>query len=287
MSSPAEGPALVLVATPIGNLGDMSPRAVAALRTADVIAAEDTRRTRNLLTAFEIPRRGRLMAIHEHNEAEMASRVVALVSGGDRVAYVTDAGTPGISDPGARLARAVLEAGLPVEIVPGPTAVISALVLSGFPTERFVFEGFLPRKGKARSARLALLVQEDRPTVLYESPARLGATLADLAAALSPERGVAIARELTKLHEEVWRGTLGECADGPPLAPRGEVVIVLGPAAPAAPVSDDTVLAAIDAELAGGSSARDAAAAAARGLGIPKRRAYEVALRRKGSPPVA
>ena len=175
---------LVLVATPIGNLGDLSPRAVQTLATADVVAAEDTRRTRALLTHAGVPAAGRLRAVHEHNEQESAAWVVDMVQEGSDVAYVTDAGMPGISDPGARLVRACLDAGLPVDVVPGPSAVLTALVLSGFPTDRFVFEGFLPRRGLDRRERIAALVPETRTVVLYESPKRVHATLTQLLAAV-------------------------------------------------------------------------------------------------------
>ena len=167
----------MLVATPIGNLGDLSPRAVEVLRDADVIAAEDTRRTRALLTHAGVPAAGRLRAIHAHNERAGAQTVVDVVSSGKRVAYVTDAGMPGVSDPGERLVRACLDAGLAVEVVPGPSAVLTALVLSGFPTDRFVFEGFLPRRGPARRERIAALVGERRTTVVFEAPSRVLATL--------------------------------------------------------------------------------------------------------------
>ena len=281
MSAPGT---LVVVATPIGNLGDLSPRAVAALKSADVIAAEDTRRTRKLLSALDIPAGGRLVAVHGHNEAEMARRIVDEILCGRTVACVSDAGTPGISDPGSRLVRACIAAGIRVDAVPGPTAAIAALILSGFSTDRFVFEGFLPRKGKDRAARLAALEFEDRPVIVFESPARLGATLDDLAAALGPDRGVAIARELTKIHEEVWRGHLGECAGALPVAARGEVVVVLGPAAPPEPSDDAAVVVALEAELARGLSVKDAAGEVARRLTISRRRAYELAVGlKKGS----
>ena len=210
--SPPSSPAgvLVLVATPIGNLGDLSPRAVEVLRDSDLIAAEDTRRTRALLTHSGVPAAGRLRAIHGHNENAGAQTVVDAVHAGKRVAYVTDAGMPGVSDPGERLVRACLDAGLAVEVVPGPSAVLTALVLSGFPTDRFVFEGFLPRRGAARRERIAALVSERRTTVLFEAPNRVLATLSDLLAACGPLREVAVARELTKLYEEVWRGELSD-----------------------------------------------------------------------------
>jgi 16S rRNA (cytidine1402-2'-O)-methyltransferase len=274
--------ALVLVATPIGNLGDLSPRALDALREADVIAAEDTRRTRALLTHGEVPAAGRLRAVHAHNERESAEWVVDAVREGKRVAYVTDAGTPGISDPGERLVRACIDAGLHVDVVPGPSAVLTALVLSGFPTDRFLFEGFLPRRGVERRERIAALVPEARTVVLYESPRRVHATLTQLLGACGPLREVAVARELTKLHQEVWRGTLETAVGHVELSePRGEHVIVLGPAPPAPEASDDEVDAHVTAALAEGLTPRDAAARVARDLGVPRRRTYDAATRLK------
>lgn len=273
--------ALVLVGTPIGNLGDLSPRAIDALRTADVIAAEDTRRTRALLSHAGIPAGGRLRAVHARNEAAAADRVVGEVRGGARVAVVTDAGMPGISDPGGLLVRACLDAGLPVEAVPGPSAALTALVLSGLPADRFVFEGFLPRKGASRSERLAAVAAERRTVVLYEAPHRLARTLADLAAACGPDRRVVVARELTKLHEELWRGTLAEAAAwADEREPPGEMVLVLAGAPAPGPPSDADVVAALEAELAAGSSARDAARAVAARLDVPRRRAYDLAVSR-------
>jgi 16S rRNA (cytidine1402-2'-O)-methyltransferase len=278
-------PAVVLVGTPIGNLGDLSPRAVEALTTADVIAAEDTRRTRPLLTAAGIPTAGRLVSFHGPHEVELAARLVERIVGRrERLVCVTDAGMPGISDPGERLVAAALAAGVAVEVVPGPSAVLAGLVLSGLPTARFVFEGFLPRKGRQRAARLEALRAEERTILLFEAPHRLHTTLADLAAALGPDRPVAVARELTKLYETVWRGTLGAAAaapegsgDGPQA--RGEQVIVIGPAAPVRreEPDDDAVEAALAAELAGGTSTRDAAAVVAGRLGVSRRRAYTLA----------
>ena len=271
--------ALVLVGTPIGNLGDLTPRAVQELRDADVIACEDTRRTRTLLSHAGVPAANRLRAVHAHNEAEEAVRVVDEVTRGRRVVYVSDAGMPGVSDPGARLVRACAAAGLDVLVVPGPSAVLSALVVSGLPTDRFVFEGFLPRRGKERKERMAALAVEPRTIVLYESPRRVAATLADLSEAFGPERRVAVARELTKRHEAVFRGTLAEAvAHVVAPEPRGEHVIVVGGAPEVvADVSDDDLRAALQAALAGGLSVRDAAAAVAAELSVPKRRAYELA----------
>lgn len=277
-AEPAIG-ALVLVATPIGNLGDLSPRAVDALRDADVIACEDTRRTRALLTHAGIRAGRRLRAVHAHNEAQAAARVVEDVRSGQRVVYASDAGMPGISDPGARLVGACIAAGLAVEVVPGPSAVLAALVVSGLPCDRFVFEGFLARRGAERRERLGAIASELRTVVCFESPRRVAATLADLVAACGADRPAALARELTKLHEEVQRGTLGQLAAALPAEPRGEHVIVIGGAAPAAAPAEHAVEAAVAAALARGCSARDAAADVARELGIPRRQAYEVANR--------
>jgi len=279
-AEPSEArPAVVLVATPIGNLGDLSPRAVQALTDADVIAAEDTRRTRPLLTAAGIPSGGRLVSFHGPDEPALAAKLVErIIERNERLVCVTDAGMPGISDPGERLVTAALAAGVAVEIVPGPSAALAALVLSGLPTGRFVFEGFLPRKGRQRTERLALLRAEERTIVLFEAPHRLEATLADLAEAFGPERLVAIAREITKKFETVWRGTLGQAAEGGPET-RGEHVIVIGPAAPI-PLEDpgdETLESALRAELDGGASTRDAAAVVANRLGVSRRRAYALA----------
>ena len=279
-------PAVVLVATPIGNLGDVSSRAVEALTTADVIAAEDTRRTRPFLTALGIPAGGRLVSFHGPHEDELARRLVErIVERNERLVCVTDAGMPGISDPGERLVTAALAAGVAVEVVPGPSAALAALVLSGLPTGRFVFEGFLPRKGRQRAERLALLVVEERTIVLFEAPHRLEATLADLSAAFGSDRPVAVARELTKRFETVWRGTLGQTAeDGGPEA-RGEQVIVIGPGAPVLKQEpdDEAIEGALRAELAGGASTRDAAAVVANRLGVNRRRAYALAASLRGS----
>jgi 16S rRNA (cytidine1402-2'-O)-methyltransferase len=277
---------LVLVGTPIGNLGDLSPRAVDVLRTADVIAAEDTRRTRALLSHAGIRAGRRLRAVHARNEGAAADRIVDEIRGGDRVAVVTDAGMPGISDPGAELVRACIDAGLPVEAVPGPSAAITALVLSGLPSDRFVFEGFLPRKGRARAERIAALAEEPRTTVLFEAPNRMRATVADLAAACGPQRAVAVTRELTKAFEDVWRGTLGAAVQHVERTePRGEHVVVVGPAPERAPPGDAEVDAAVRAALADGRSARDAASDVANALGVSRRRAYEAATRLKPSRP--
>ena len=271
--------ALVLVGVPIGNLADMSPRAIQALRDADVIACEDTRDTRKLLSLVDVPRT-RLIAVHDHNEADMAATIVDLLAAGQRVALVSDAGMPGVSDPGEKLVAAVAAAGLDVEVVPGPSAAITALVVSGLPAGRFCFEGFLPRKGSGRTARLAHLATEPRTSILYEAPHRIAATVDDLVAACGPDRPVALARELTKRFEEVWRGTLGDLAGHLAATERrGEYVLVLGGAAEPEPATDEDIEAALRARLDAGVDRKTAIAEVARELGAPKRTVYDAALR--------
>ena len=270
---------LILVATPIGNLGDLAPRAVEALAAADVICCEDTRHSRKLLHHAGLSGK-KLVAVHAHNEAEQAERLVRDIAGGLRIAFITDAGTPGISDPGERLVAAALDAGIEVELVPGPAAVIAGLVLSGLPTARFCFEGFLPRKGKERSARLDELAAERRTTVLYEAPHRLVATVTDLAGACGGERRVAICRELTKKFEDVWRGTLADAVvRAESIEARGEYVLVVEGAPEPPEATDDDVDAAVQRRLDAGLSTRDAAAEVAAALGVPKRTAYNAAVR--------
>ncbi len=270
---------LVLVGTPIGNLADLSPRAVAALAAADAICCEDTRRTGRLLKHAGVERRP-LVVVNDHTEVRAIDGVLERLAVGERVVVVTDAGMPGISDPGERLVRAALDAGHDIEVVPGPSAAVTALVTSGLPTGRFAFEGFLARKGSGRTARLAELAAERRTVVLYEAPHRLARTLADLTATCGPDRRVAVARELTKLHEETWRGTLAEaCAWVAEREPRGEVVITLAGAPEPEHPGEAEVAAAVQARLDAGDSARDAAAEVAAALGVSKRQAYDVATR--------
>jgi 16S rRNA (cytidine1402-2'-O)-methyltransferase len=271
---------LVLVGTPIGNLGDISPRAVEALRTADVIACEDTRRTRALLSYLGLPGGHRLVAVHDHNEAAEARNVIDRLDRGETVVVVTDAGMPGISDPGERLVAAAAAAGLAVEVVPGPSAVLAALVVSGLSTSRFCFDGFLPRKGSARSQRLAELASEPRTIVLFEAPHRVRDAVADLAAVLGGARRVAVARELTKLHEEVWRGTLaGAIEHLAEQEPRGEYVLVLDGAPAPDPAGEADVEVALRSRLADGVDKKAAVAEVAGALRVPKRLVYDVALR--------
>ena len=200
---------IVLVATPIGNLGDLSPRAVSALAAADVIYCEDTRHSRKLLTHAGITG-PTLRSLHEHNEDDRIAEVLQDVAAGRAVAVVSDAGMPGISDPGSRLVAVAAAAGVSVSVVPGPSAVVAALVVSGLATDRFCFEGFLPRSGRDRRIRLEQLSVEQRTSVLFEAPGRVLGTLDDLAVSCGGGRRVAVARELTKLHEQIWRGTLDE-----------------------------------------------------------------------------
>ncbi|MCL4423748.1 MAG: 16S rRNA (cytidine(1402)-2'-O)-methyltransferase [Actinobacteria bacterium] len=270
---------LVVVGTPIGNLGDLSPRAVQALERADVIACEDTRRTRQLLSHAGI-RGAAFTSLYAHNEAAKAPALVEQMASGATVAIVSDAGMPAISDPGSLLIRAAIDAGIRVTAVPGPSAALSALIVSGFDTSRFVFEGFLPRKGPERRRQLALLAVETRTAVLFESARRVGDTLKDLCQICGRERRVAVARELTKVHEEIWRADLASlCCTVDELTQLGELVIVLEGAPPQTPgAPDDSDVGAMMARLLQqGASTKEAAAAVAAALGVPRRRAYELA----------
>ncbi len=218
---------LHLVGTPIGNLGDVSRRAKETLARVDLVAAEDTRRARKLLSHLGV--RVELTTLFEGNERARTETLLDVLRDGRDVAVISDAGMPGLSDPGYRLVRACAEEGIDVRVVPGPSAAIAALVVSGLPSDRFVFEGFLPKKDGERRARLEALATERRTIVLFESPRRVGATLQTIASTLGPDRPVSVARELTKVHEEVLRGTSGELArdlGGEEL--RGEVVLVIG-----------------------------------------------------------
>ena len=270
--------ALVLVATPIGNLGDMSQRAIDALKESEIICCEDTRHSGKLLSHFGVSGK-KLIVINEHTEYDAREEIVGLVASGKSVALITDAGTPGISDPGERLVVAVVNAGLKVSAIPGPSALTMALVTSGLPTSRFVFEGFLPRSGAERTERLAMATTESRTTVYYEAPHRLIKTLSDLTTACGAVRRVVIARELTKLHEEIWRGTLQEAImHFSETEPRGEFVIILEPAKPPAPPTNEELLEAIRAEIAKGVSRKDSAARVSARFGVAKRTVYELAL---------
>ena len=265
---------IILGATPIGNLGDASRRLVEALTSATVIAAEDTRTTIRLLGALGVENRPRLIALHDHNEQERSADLVELARETD-VLVLSDAGMPAISDPGFPLVAAAASLGVTVTALPGPSAVLTALAVSGLPTDRFSFEGFLPRK--SRVAYFTALVREERTMVFFESPNRLGDSLNDLATALGDDRRVVVCRELTKLHEEVKRGTAREVADYFAPGARGEICIVVEGAAPA--TSDlPTGIAQVLKLVSEGSRLKEAAAEVAAETGLSKRDLYEGAL---------
>lgn len=270
---------LSVVGTPIGNLEDMTFRAVRTLQEVDLIAAEDTRHTGKLLAHFQITTPQ--ISYHEHNRQSRIGEVLHhLQTRQHAVALVSDAGMPGISDPGYELIAACVEAGVPVVPVPGPTAAITALCVAGLPSDRFVFEGFLPVKGKERTARLDLLAQEERTILLYEAPHKLLKTLGDLATALGSDRPVTLGRELTKRFEEFWRGTLGGAlAHYQTTAPKGEFTLVIQGAARAAPVlSNDAIRAELEQLLQQGMSRADASRQLAKATGQPKKMIYQLSL---------
>jgi len=269
---------LVLVATPLGNLGDLSRRALELFAAADVIYCEDTRHSRVLFSAHDIPTGGRLRSLHEHNEAAECAQIVARVRAGELVVLISDAGTPGISDPGSRVVAAVVDAGLVVTTAPGPSAVIAALSISGLPTERFVMEGFLSRKSSERITSYEQWAREERTIVFYESPQRLKAVLHELAA-LFPTRQVAIAREMTKLHEEVVRGTLLDVAERMDQRDvKGEIVVVLDGVSLKSDVEVVVVREALVEQFDVGASTRDAVDFVAEVLGVARREVYQLAL---------
>ncbi|MCP5026667.1 MAG: 16S rRNA (cytidine(1402)-2'-O)-methyltransferase [Actinomycetia bacterium] len=259
-------------------MGDLSRRAIEALERAHLVCCEDTRRTGGLLHQLGIKRP--MLVINEHTEHDNTTRVIEAVESGRSVVLVSDAGTPAVSDPGARLVGAAVAAGVSISAVPGASAVLAALVLSGLPTDRFVFEGFLPRKGAERARRLADLVDERRTIVIYEAPHRLERTLADLTDAAGRERPVAVARELTKLHEEVWRGDLGGALEAwAGKQAKGEFVLVVGGRPePTAEVGDDELRDALAGEREAGRSTRDAVSAVAERYAVARNRVYRLAI---------
>jgi len=271
---------LFLVGTPIGNLADMTERAQDTLESVDVVAAEDTRRTRALMVALGKGVRPRLVSFHDANERERTGRLLSELQAGRDVALVSDAGMPGLSDPGFRLVRACIDAGIDVRVVPGPSAVVSALVVSGLPSDRFAFEGFLPRRGGERRTRLEALSKEARTMVFFESPRRLVSTLRAMSDAWG-DRRVAVARELTKLYEEVVRGAVSEVLTRfEEREPRGEIVVVVE-GAPAVSTRSVAELAGDAARLvAGGMRAREAARAVARDHGASANEVYRAMLDR-------
>jgi 16S rRNA (cytidine1402-2'-O)-methyltransferase len=281
LAAEREAPAgLSLVATPIGHLGDLSARALAVLGGVDAVLCEDTRVTGQLLARYGLP--APLLPLHDHNEAEMVPRVIERLRAGQRLALVSDAGTPLVSDPGYRLVRAVIEAGLPLTAIPGPNAAVTALTLSGLPPQPFLFLGFLPPRAGPRAAVLASLRAAERAglaatLVLHEAPHRLAETLGALAEGLGPDRPAAVARELTKRFEEVRRGTLRElAAHYAAHEALGEICLVVGPAP-----EEATGPAELDAQLRTameGASLRDAAAMVAAATGLPRKQVYARAL---------
>ncbi|MBM7505441.1 16S rRNA (cytidine(1402)-2'-O)-methyltransferase [Agromyces aurantiacus] len=268
---------IILAATPIGNLGDASTRLRQALAEAEVVASEDTRVTQRLLAALGIANRPRLIALHEHNERARAADLIELARDGD-VLVLSDAGMPTVSDPGFPLVQAAVEAGVEVTAIPGPSAVITALAVSGLPTDRFAFEGFLPRKQGERMRRLADLAGDRRTLVFFEAPSRLHASLEALAESFGADRPAAVCRELTKLHEEVRRGRLDELVEWAAGGVRGEICIVVGGAAEAAPADPAAALARVLELAASGARLKDAASTVSAETGIGKRELYEAAL---------
>lgn len=272
------GGEIVLLGAPLGNPADASGRLRSVLSSADIVAAEDTRKLARLARDLEIRITGRVVSYFEGNEqARTPSLVAAARDDGACVALVTDGGMPSVSDPGYRLVTAAHAAGVPVAVVPGPSAVTTALAVSGLPCDRFCFEGFPPRRAAARRARFAALATEPRTLVFFEAPHRIAATLADLTATFGPDRPAALCRELTKPYEQVRRGDLGELAESAATEPpRGEITLVVA-GAPAPPPADEGALRAeVAARRAAGASHRDAVAAVATAHGLPRREVYQL-----------
>ena len=274
---------LVLAATPIGRVDDASPRLAHELATADVVAAEDTRRLGRLTRELGVTVTGRVVSYFEGNETARTPSLVEAMLAGERVLLVTDAGMPSVSDPGYRLVAAALEAGVDVIAVPGPSAVLTALAVSGLPVDRFCFEGFLPRKAGERARRLAHLTTEQRTMVFFEAPHRTGTALAAMAEAFGADRPAAVCRELTKTHEEVRRGGLAELAAWAADGVRGEVTIVVSGAVAddAAKLSDDDVRRLVGEAVEDGLSRKDAVAAVAHSTGLARRAVYDAYHRRE------
>ncbi|QIK74389.1 16S rRNA (cytidine(1402)-2'-O)-methyltransferase [Nocardioides piscis] len=268
---------LVLAATPIGQYGDAPPRLASELAGADVVAAEDTRRLKRLTSELGISLGGRVVSYFEGNEASRTPVLLEALLAGDRVVLVTDAGMPSVSDPGYRLVVAAVEHDITVTAVPGPSAVLTALAVSGLPVDRFCFEGFLPRKPGERSRRLAALSREERTMVFFEAPHRTHAALAAMAGVLGGDRSAAVCRELTKTHEEVRRGPLADLVDWAAQGVRGEVTIVVSGSPARADVDSDpdSLRAAVAEEEAAGATRKEAIADVARRAGVPKREVYD------------
>ena len=268
---------LVLAATPIGDPRDAAPRLAQEIAGADVVAAEDTRRLRRLCAELGVTPGGSVVSYHEHNEASRTPELVERLRGGARVVVVTDAGMPSVSDPGYRLVSAAIESGVPVTCVPGPSAVLMALAVSGLPVDRFCFEGFLPRKGGERARALSALAGERRTMVFFEAPHRIEVSLRAMAEAFGPDRPAAVCRELTKTYEEVRRGGLVELADWAAEGVRGEITVVVGGATPR-PTSVEESLPGIQQRVAAGERLKDVCAEVAAQTGLSKKALYDAAL---------
>lgn len=278
--STQRSPGLILCGAPLGNPADASPRLRDTLASADIVAAEDTRRLLRLARDLEISIEGKIVSYFEANEQQRTPSLVSAMLEGSSVALITDGGMPSVSDPGYRLVTAALEAGLAITCAPGPSAVTTALALSGLPSDRFCFEGFLPRKPGQRQSRLQELSSEPRTMIFFEAPHRVRPTLADMIAAFGGSRRAALCRELTKTYEEIRRATLAELAalDDP----RGEVTLVVAGAAPSERPSDEILRAEIEALTASGVSRRDAATTVAEIHGLPRRSLYPLSLTPRG-----
>lgn len=278
-NAPAEVPGvLVLAATPIGRVADAPPRLADELATADVIAAEDTRRLKRLTTDLEVSITGRIVSYFEGNESARTPQLLDALLAGERVLLVTDAGMPSVSDPGYRLVAAAVEHDVPVTAVPGPSAVLTALAVSGLPVDRFCFEGFLPRKSGERARRLAGLAAEERTMVFFEAPHRTEAALAAMLEAFGADRPAAVCRELTKTHEEVRRGPLADLVAWAADGVRGEVTVVVQGAAPTSEIAadPDSLRAAVAALEEDGVRRKEAILEVARRAGVPKREVYNL-----------
>ncbi|MEV8375253.1 16S rRNA (cytidine(1402)-2'-O)-methyltransferase [Kribbella sp. NPDC056861] len=270
---------LVLVGTPIGDFSDASPRLRRVLAEVDVVAAEDTRRLKRLTSELGIVVSGRVLSFFEGNERQRTDELVALLLEGQTVAIVTDAGMPSVSDPGYRLVAAAIEAGIAVTAAPGPSAVLTALALSGLPVDRFTFEGFLPRKSGERTKRFTELAREQRTMIFFEAPHRLAASLKDLAEALGKDRRTAVCRELTKTYEEIKRGTAAELAEWAEDGVRGEITIVVAGADPSdRELGPDELAAEVAADEEAGTPRKQAISDVAKRFGVPKRTVYDAVL---------
>ncbi len=276
----------MLAGTPIGDVEDAPPRLAKELAEADIVAAEDTRRMRRLAQALGVAPTGRVVSYFEGNEVGRTPELVEALRGGARVLLVTDAGMPSVSDPGYRLVAAAVEAGVRITAVPGPSAVLTALALSGLPVDRFCFEGFLPRKGGERGARLRELGAEPRTMVFFESPHRIEDSLTAMAQAFGAEREAAVCRELTKTYEEVKRGSLGELAEWSAAGVRGEITVVVAGAPAAGPAEVDAAELArrVAVRVDAGEHRKEAIAAVAIEAGLPKREVFDAVVAAKSAP---